>query len=100
MALTFEELNTLSKDPVFQGRVQTAALQYAAYAQLQPAADFPIGYTSLHRWIGETNVNPQAMAFRITQLVVLDAAVMADGGAITDVQLSGAVETVVKTKIV
>lgn len=98
MPIDYSQRNALGKDPVFQGRVQIACLQFAGYIQLEPAAT--AAHTSRMKWATMTNAEPYPMAVKVANVVVTDPAVIEAGTDITDAALQSSVETTVQAKFI
>ena len=92
--MTYEESAALMTDPQFRGRIKVASLKYADSIVIAPV---PVSsHTSLVRWAAQCIQNPDMVAQTLQPLVVMDAAVQADGAEIADAALQGAVETTVQ----
>jgi len=97
MALTYEESATLMQDGVFIGRVKVGCITFARYI-MDEAPTVPAHSTRI-KWAQSTLASPDASAQQITPTVVMDGAVQADGAAVTDEALQGAVESAVNKLI-
>jgi hypothetical protein len=95
--MTYEESSALMTDPVFRGRVKVACMKYADYV-FSEAQSTP-RHTSAIRWAQRVFQTPDQVAQEIQPPTVMDAAVQADGAAITDTALQSAVEAVVNKVI-
>ena len=93
MALSYEQSADLMKDGVFIGRVKVGCLTYARY--ITDEASSTPGHSSRLRWANNTLLNPDGAAQQAVPTVVMDSAVQADGAAVTDQALQGAVENAV-----
>jgi len=93
MALTYAESAALMRDPAFVDRVKVACLKFADFILNEPTTT-PAHNTRL-RWAQQTETNPDLIAQQTTPPTVMDAAVQADGSAITDANLQSAVETTI-----
>lgn len=91
--MTYEEMNALSTDLTFRGRVKIACLKYADSINIE-ANTVPAHNTRL-RWAQNTFQQPDVVAGQVTPPVTIDPAVQAAGAAITDAALQTSVETVV-----
>ena len=91
--MTYEETNTLSKDVVFRGRVSVACVHFAAYIADEPAST--PAHSTRYKWAQATLINPDSAVAQCINTVVNDAAVQADGAAITDPALQTATETAI-----
>jgi len=91
--MTYEESAALMNDFEFRGRIKVAALKYAD-AILIEASNVP-AHNSRFRWAQSTYQNPELAATQLHPPVVMDPAVQADGAAIEDLPLQGAVQAVV-----
>jgi hypothetical protein len=97
MALTYEESDALMRDMIFRGRIKVAILKYATYIAGEPAS--ATAHNSRYKWAQTTFQQPDMQASQIQPPVVMDAAVQADGSAITDEALQTSVEAVVNKLI-
>jgi len=93
MALTYEQSSDLMNDGVFRGRVKVGCITYARY--ITDEAPTVPAHSTRTKWAQQTLINPDAAAAQVTPTVVMDAAVQADGTAVTDEALQGAVEAAV-----
>lgn len=91
--MTYIESSALMTDPEFRGRVKVACLKFSDYI-FNEANTVPAHNTRL-KWANNTMQSPDMVASQIQPPVVMDAAVQADGAAITDGALQSAVEGVV-----
>ena len=93
MALTYQQSADLMHDPVFQGRVKVAGLNFATY--ILGEAPSVAGHTSRYRWAQQMGLQPDMISSQIQPLVVMDPNVQANGSDVLDSDLQTAVETVV-----
>jgi len=91
--LTYEESDTLMKDPVFRGRVKVAALKYAGSILIE--AETVPAHNTRERWALNCYQNPDTVAGQLQPPTVMDPVVQDTGAATTDNALQGAVEGVV-----
>jgi len=91
--LTYEQSAALMMDMNFRGRVKVSCLKYSTAIFDEPT-DTAAHNTKL-KWAAECAQNPDAMAQKIQNPVVMDAQVQQDGSAITDVALQASVETTI-----
>jgi hypothetical protein len=91
--MTYEESDTLMKDPTFRGRVKVACLKYAD--SIQNEASTVPAHNARLRWANGCWTNPDGTAAQTQPPTVMDPAVQAEGAAIADAALQGSVETVV-----
>jgi hypothetical protein len=95
--MTYEETAELMKDPIFRSRVTVACTKYASYiSDEQPNVP---AHPTRYKWAQQTLVAPDVSANVVIPTVVWDTEVQANGAAITDVALQGAVETAVQKLI-
>jgi hypothetical protein len=97
MALTYEQTFELMRDQAFRGRVTVACAKFASYIA-DEAPSVP-AHPTRYKWSMATLVNPESATVQVIPTVVWDAAVQADGDAVTDVALQTAVETAVSKLI-
>ncbi len=97
MALTYADSAALMSDLEFRGRVKVAALKFADSIINEPTST--TAHNSRYKWAQQTFQQPDMAALLIQNPVVMDPAVQADGAAVTDVALQGAVEAVVNKMI-
>lgn len=97
MALTYEETYALMKDEPFRGRVTVAATKFATY--ITDEAPTTPAHPTRYKWAQQTLITPEVTTTQLLPTVVWDAAVQADGTAITDTALQGAVENAVQKLI-
>lgn len=93
MALTYEESAALMKDQQFQGRIKVAVLTFADYI-LGEVTTTP-AHNTRFKWAQMAYQAPDQVASATQPGVVMDAAVQAEGAAITDQALQSAVENTV-----
>jgi hypothetical protein len=93
MALTYEETFGLMRDQAFRGRVTVACAKFASY--IADEAPTVPAHPTRYKWSMATLVNPESATAQVIPTVVWDASVQADGAAVTDQALQGAVETAV-----
>ena len=93
MAITYQESADLMKDAVFLGRVKVAGLHYAAYIS-DEASSVPAHNTRV-RWAQSMFQAPDDITYRLTPVVVMDAAVQDAGANVTDAQLQSATENAI-----
>ena len=91
--LTYEETNSLTKDAVFRGRTAVACTHYAVFITDEPAST--PAHSTRYKWAQNTLGNVDFAVNMVITTVCNDAAVQADGAAITDAALQGSVETAV-----
>jgi hypothetical protein len=91
--MTYEESAALMNDSAFRGRIKVSALKYADSIFGEPTTT--PAHNTRERWAQNTFNNPEQVAAQLQPPVVMDAAVQADGSAITDAALQGSVEAVV-----
>jgi len=91
MALSYDQSQTLMRDPSFIGRVKVACLKYASF--IIDEAPSVAAHNTRYRWAQNTLVDADAVAMKATPAVVMDAQVQTDGSAITDANLQTSVET-------
>jgi hypothetical protein len=91
--MTYDESAALMTDSEFRGRIKVASLKYADSISNEPTT-IPAHNTRM-RWATTCMQQPDMTAAQLQPPVVMDAAVQADGSAITDDALQGSVETVV-----
>lgn len=91
--MTYTESAALMVDIEFRGRIKVACLTYAKYI-MDEAGSTP-AHNSRMKWAGQTYQSPDQVAQQVQHPTVMDAAVQADGAAITDSGLQSAVEKVV-----
>lgn len=91
--MTYEESAALMTDIPFRGRVKVACLKYADSIVGEPTGT-PAHNTRL-KWAVNCLQQPDVVATQTQPPTVMDSAVQADGAAITDVALQGAVEITV-----
>jgi hypothetical protein len=91
--LDYMQSAELMRDPAFIERVKVACLKFADYIKNE-AATTP-AHSTRTRWANETMGNPNQTAQIVTPPTVMDAAVQADGAAISDVALQSSVEATV-----
>lgn len=97
MALTYEQTAALMQDAVFRGRVGVACVNFARYiTDEQPSTP---AHNTRMKWAQQTLLTPEATVAQVIPTVVTDAAVQAEGSAITDAALQTAVETAVNKLI-
>jgi hypothetical protein len=91
--VTYEETFALMNDATFRGRVLVACTKFASYIadELPSVPAHPTRY----KWSQTTLVSPEASMSRVIPTVVWDGSVQADGAAIDDAALQGAVESAV-----
>lgn len=93
--MSYTDSAALMTNPVFRGRVKVACLTFASAINIE-GPDVPAHNARL-RWASQTIGNPDLVAGQIQPPTVMDPAVQAAGGDVTDAALQGAVETVVNT---
>jgi|SRR5579862_2233061 len=91
--MTYEESAALMTDLAFRGRVKVACLKYADSIVGEPTGT-PAHNTRL-RWASNCLQQPDQTAAQVQPPTVMDAAVQAEGPAITDEELQGSVEVTV-----
>jgi len=91
--LTYEQTYTLSKDPVFRGRVAVGCTHYAVFITDEPAST--PAHSTRYKWAQNTLANVEGAVAMVITTVCNDSAVQADGAAITDAALQSTVETAV-----
>jgi hypothetical protein len=91
MALSYEQSAGLMKDVIFRDRVQIACINFARY--ITDEAPSVTAHSTRIKWAQQTLVSPEPTVNQVIPTVVTDAAVQADGAAVTDAQLQTAVET-------
>ena len=87
MAMSFAESAALMNDPAFRNRVKVAAIKYAEYIFLQAGNS-----NSRTNWSQRTMQQPDQTALTLTPNVVMNVNVQNAGAAITDPELSSAVQ--------
>src|SRR5262245_17257131 len=97
MALTYAQSAALMQDGDFIARVKVACMKYADFILNEPTST--AAHNTRLRWAQQTMNNPDMAAQQTTPPTVMDAAVQADGGAITDANLQSAVETTINRMI-
>jgi hypothetical protein len=93
MALTYTESGALMTDLEFRARIKVASLKYADSIFGEPEST--PAHNTRQRWATTTFQQPDMTAAQLQPPVVMDSAVQAEGAAISDGALQGAVETVV-----
>jgi hypothetical protein len=93
MALTYDQSAALMTDMAFRGRIKVSCLKYADSIMLE-ASTVP-AHNTRQRWATNCFQNPDMVAQQVQPPTVMDPAVQADGSAILDSALQGAVEGVV-----
>lgn len=91
--MTYEETYALMNNQAFRGRVLVACTKFAAYIA-DEAPNVP-AHPTRYKWSQNTLTSPEASMTRVIPTVVWDTAVQADGAAIADTSLQGAVESAV-----
>lgn len=91
--MTYEDTYQLMRDQIFRGRVSVACTKFASYIA-DEAPSVP-AHPTRYKWSMATLVNPEGATAQVIPTVVWDASVQADGAAVTDTALQGAVETAV-----
>jgi hypothetical protein len=97
MALTYEQTYALMKDEAFRGRVTVSCTKFATYIT-DEAPSVP-AHPTRYKWAQQTLITPEVATTQILPTVVWDASVQADGAAIADAALQGAVENAVQKLI-
>jgi hypothetical protein len=95
--MTYEETFALMRDQDFRGRVTVACAKFASYIA-DEAPSVP-AHPTRYKWSMTTLVNPEGATAQVIPTVVWDASVQAEGTAVTDAALQGAVETAVQKLI-
>jgi hypothetical protein len=91
--LSYEQSSQLMQDQDFRGRVKVACLKYAG-SIFDEQTNVPAHNTRL-KWANDTINNPDMMAMKIQNPVVMDTQVQSAGSEITDNALQAATETVI-----
>jgi hypothetical protein len=91
--MTYEESAALMTDLDFRGRVKVSALKYAD--SIMGETEATPAHNTRVRWATNCMQNPDMTATQLQPPVCMDAAVQADGSAISDEALQGSVEATV-----
>jgi hypothetical protein len=91
--MTYEESDALMQDVAFRGRIKVAHLKYATFIQAEPPDT--VAHSARYRWAQSAASQPEMVAIQLHPMVVMDAQVQTDGGAITDAALQTSVEAVI-----
>lgn len=91
--MTYIESAALMTDPEFRGRIKVACLKYADSIIGEPTGT--AAHNTRIKWAQNCFMSPDMTAAQTQPPTVMDPEVQADGAAITDIALQGAVETVV-----
>ena len=95
--MTYSESAALMTDSDFRGRVKVACLKFAdSISNEDPVVP---AHNARLRWANMAMTNPDMVATQTQPPTVMDSAVQAEGAAVTDDALQGAVETVVNKLI-
>ena len=96
-ALTYDDSQKLMNDFEFRGRIKVAALHFAAYV-LSEATNTP-AHNTRYKWAQNTYQQPDMVAQSLHPAVVMEDLVQQNGGAISDVDLQTATESVINKVI-
>ena len=97
MPIDYTASADLMNDMAFRGRVKIACLHYAAYIN-DESPSVP-SHPSRYRWAQNTIASPDNSVSQIMSTLIMDAAVVDQGAAITDTALQTSVETSVNKLI-
>jgi hypothetical protein len=95
--VTYEESSALMVDSAFKGKVKVACLKYAESIMIEPSDT--VAHNSRLRWARDAFQEPDTIAMRIQQPVVMDPAIQLAGAAASDDIIQGAVEATVNKLI-
>ena len=89
---TYADINTLSKDAAFLGKLEVAVVKYMDF--ILNEATSTTNHTKRWNWaVNVAQSSPGGVATRIAPIVAFDATIQANLGASTDAQIQAAVET-------
>ena len=93
MALSYSDSAALMNDGTFKGRIKVAMLKFAG--SVVNEAPTTAAHNSRYRWAQQAMMQPDQWATNLQPNVVMDPNVQANGSAVDDTTLQGAVEAVI-----